>query len=176
MQKLLPFVSLLIFLLSCNKEKDLVPKTPVDLTDSIEGSKFEVTMSKSLSAIKPDETYHLLGYGYDVTSAFADANSAREAIIDINIYKNKYPSYLLPNLGVIAGPRTYIAENAEEYSKSLTNQISSIQGGRLFRSAVTSFFPDSNSLSAKYMYGSFSYLIQQKHYKSLALKIFYSLV
>src|SRR4051812_47125557 len=115
MKKLLPVLSLILIIGACKKDIGSLP----DRTDSIEDSTFSVSEIKNESApITPaaNTIYDLLGYGYDVNGRYADPNSARDRVVDIEKLDNLYPGRVVLLRSAQSGsPDINAAENAEAF-------------------------------------------------------------
>ncbi|MCW3106458.1 MAG: hypothetical protein JWQ09_964 [Segetibacter sp.] len=167
MKKLLPVLSLILIFGACKKDIGNSPDTNgIDRTDSIEGSTFSVAKIKNESApITPaaKSKYHLLGYGYDVNGEYADSNSARDQVVDVERMHNLYPNRVVLLSATESGtPAIIAAENAEAFSEQLSNKLLATEGLKVFKSSITAAFPDTTSFYSKYIYALSTYLIQWK--------------
>jgi hypothetical protein len=158
MKKLLALISLLGIICSCHKQEKkeelIEPRTDDNITVTY--------ISSNLPASSPAKgDFYLLGYGYDVTGEFADSSAARDQIIDVVKLDNDRPSSVVVGKGDEGRSRTIIADNCETYSMKLSSWTEATLGSRLYKGAITSFFPDQDALSEKHIYAGYTYIIQK---------------
>lgn len=117
----------------------------------------------SLNAGHP--VYDLLGYGYDVTGRFADSESARMQVLNIEKFVSMEPASLPPNADVSTDYDYYFGENASTYSTGLSQKYNATLGLKVFGGEVKTSFKDSSYISSKNVYAGASMFIQRKHWK-----------
>ena len=138
-------------LCSCNKD---ITTTP---------SKISVPpMTKLRSAASGDGAYDLVGYGYDLTGAYANANSAKFQIIDVARFAHDYPTRVeidntTGTIGVLNG-----GNNAESYSSSLSAHLNVTVGLKLFKGDITTSYSNTDAFSSNYVYGGYDLRVQEK--------------
>ncbi len=142
------FGGLLLTIVSCKnniieKEKDLTNQSPI----------FKAA---------GDGKYDLLGYGYDATKEFANANSAKAKVIDIDKILKTNPSRIESSIigqqeGVIVS-----GEDSQSYSKALSAKVDATAGYMLFTGSVSAAFSSEDFSSSKYAYASYDLEIQRK--------------
>ncbi len=113
-------------------------------------------------AYSGDKKYDVLGYGYDVTDLFAEKESTRFQVIDIEKFVAQDGSYL-PKLGVVDYYDYTFGENGSNYSKKLSQKYSaSPDVFGLFKGELNLSFAGKDSSSSKYIYASARKIIEQK--------------
>ncbi|QJD95202.1 hypothetical protein HH214_04570 [Mucilaginibacter robiniae] len=141
--------------------KTLLPTT----TTSIPESKITVIGPKVLAnypGIQGSSTYNLLGYGYDVTGKYADTSAVRHQALNVDAYITNNPDRFIINLASSSYAEAFHTENAENFAQQTSYWLTATKGLKLFKGSITIPFPDSDALSRKYVYGSFSQVIQRK--------------
>jgi MAC/Perforin domain/Repeat of unknown function (DUF5648) len=149
---------LAFFINSCNKE-DLTPTNEVQLDNGL----------RNASTKRFHSVYKYLGSGYNVTEEYANDNSAKNQVIDID-------KFILVNSTrvIIESPlsQEYIeeyGENAKAYSQMVTNKVDASVSIPVFGKTLSSSFSNSNTTTnkfdAKYIYSSCNLLIKQKRYR-----------
>lgn len=162
MKQLFPLVFLLSILTSCNKQSI----EPVDAQEITLRTDDTITVTNlnpdySLPSSSAGE-YNLLGHGYDATGPFAEASAARHEIVDVLKLKENHSSLVDLGRSNVGEARTFASENYATYFRML----SSATGGQgLFKGAITSYFPDQDALSDKYIYSSYTLLVERKRVK-----------
>lgn len=73
MRKSILFLFFSFFLFSCSNEDDILSQDLEENTEMIDNNEL------SLKSIV-DETYHMLGYGYDITEDFVGENSVKKIL------------------------------------------------------------------------------------------------
>lgn len=168
MKQLLPFIFLLSILPSCSKQ-DIKPEveqeTPLRTDDTITVSSLNPDYSLPSSA---GGEYNLLGHGYDVTGPFAEASAAGHKIIDVLKYKEDYPSLVDLGRSNVGSARTFASENCATYSQMLSSRLGGTKEQRFFKGAITSYFPDQDALSDKYIYSSYTLLVERRRVKMMS--------
>ncbi|WP_181151415.1 MAC/perforin domain-containing protein [Sphingobacterium gobiense] len=148
---------------SCNKEMATPESVDSVLTD---GDLSAQTVRPLAAGMGP---YDLLGYGYDVLGQYANAASQGNSIIDIERLKNDHPNRVIEGRPLSQEYTEEYGENAEQYSRSVSNKASATAGFKLFGWELSSKFNyennDSSSFDGKYIYGSYNLVIKQKRYR-----------
>lgn len=102
--------------------------------------------------------FSFLGYGYDVTGEYADASAVKSKVFDMVKLDALYPDDLLETrVNSIKGGPEIASSNIEDFLKSISGKINSTQGLSLFKGTVTSYFPDADALSDKYILARYAY-------------------
>jgi len=113
--------------------------------------------------------FNVLGNGYDVTGRYAEESSAGYRVIDVNRFNQDFPARVVQESPLIQEYTEDYGENAEQYSKSISNKVSATAGFKLFGLSISSSFNSSNdqssSFDAKYIYGNYQLQIKQKRYR-----------
>ncbi|WP_299703955.1 MAC/perforin domain-containing protein [uncultured Pontibacter sp.] len=160
MKQLLPFIFLFSILVSCSKQY-IEPEATSRTDDTITVTNLNPEYSLPSSA---GGEYNLLGHGYDVTGPFAEASAAGHQIIDVLKFKEDSPSLVDLGRSNVGSARTFASENAQAYSQMLSSET---KGQRLFKGAITSYFPNQDALSDKYIYSSYTLLVERKRVKMM---------
>jgi len=114
-------------------------------------------------AYSGDKKYDVLGHGYDVTDRFAEKESTRFQVIDIEKFVAQDPGSYLPKLGVVDYYDYTFGENGSSYSKRLSQKYSaSLDVFGLFKGELNLSFAGKDSSSSKYIYASARKIIEQK--------------
>jgi hypothetical protein len=167
MKQLLSFIFLLSILTSCSKQ-DIEPEdeqeTPSRTDDTITVTNHNPDYALPSSAVGE---YNLLGHGYDVTGPFAEASAAGHQIIDVLKYKENHPGAVDLGRSNVGEARTFASENYAHYFRMLSSRTGGTKDQRLFKGAITSYFPDQDALSDKYIYSSYTLLVERKRVKMM---------
>ena len=109
-----------------------------------------------------DGKLDLLGYGYDATKEFANANSARAKVIDVDRIKREAPGRIED--GIIDIQRTSITSgsNYEEYNKNLSVKVKATAKFLLFSATLKGSFSQEELSSDLYSYASVDLKIQRR--------------
>lgn len=104
----------------------------------------------------------MLGYGYDATKEFANANSAKAKVIDIDKILKTNPSRI--ESSIIAQQQGVIVsgEDSQSYSKALSAKVDATASYMLFTGSVSAAFSSEDFSSSKYAYASYDLEIQRK--------------
>ncbi|MGZ3756991.1 MAG: hypothetical protein ACXVAY_07800 [Mucilaginibacter sp.] len=114
-----------------------------------------------------DTTYNLLGYGYDITGKYADTSAVRGQAINVRAYDVNNPGRFVPDLSTTATFHLINAESAVDFSHQISSRLNESSGLSLFKGSIVSAFAGTNALSSKYVYGSYTMIIQQKRVKMM---------
>lgn len=159
----LPLLIITTFL-SCKKQVEKPSTNDNNLPDF----PISVVGPKSLNSLpnnKIDKVYYQLGYGYDITGKYADTSAVRAKAINVAAYANVYPNRFDLSRNTVSTFNTINAVNAEDFAKQTSSQLQESQGLNLCKGTILTAFPNSNAFSAKYVYGSYSNIIQWKRVK-----------
>jgi hypothetical protein len=146
---LLPALLVAGLFYSCQKEnKSLITKP--------------INHSRALS-ISNNGKYNVLGWGYDVTGQYGNANSAINPVINVAkfdslnpnrvVFDNSTSQYVLANSG----------SNALGFSNNLKVSVKdtgSVFG--LFKGSLNASFSDSYAFSSRFVYGYFNLMVQEQ--------------
>lgn len=155
MNKKLLFIPVLGILWSCSKQKEL---KPIASEDQNPGKKLEVKSAR-------DGQWDLLGFGYDVTGEYANSNSTTFPVIDIAKLNTVEPTRIITNLNTTRNSLSAYGESAQAYSYDISTKLKATAGFSLFKGELTAAYSSSNSFNSKFIYGSYSIIIQQKEIK-----------
>lgn len=161
--KLLIFSTALLttVLASCDKKDDITaPVVEIIYTnDSITVKDFTNYNAKSVVR----DQYHLLGYGYDVTGEYADSTSARKQVVDVAKLKAAWPNSVVNGRSTSSGASNVATQNVGGLVYAISGQTEDYrfsgldvkgQGNKkYFKKEISSYFPNSDVFSAKYVYG-----------------------
>ena len=167
MKQLLPFIFLLSILTSCSKQ-NIEPEDEQEISSRTDDT-ITVTNLNPDYALPSSAAgeYNLLGHGYDVTGPFAEASAAGHQIIDVLKYKEVHPSLVDLGRSNVGEARTFASENYATYFQMLSSRTGETKDQRLFKGAITSYFPDQDALSDKYIYSSYTLLAEWKRVKMM---------
>src|SRR6185503_2478833 len=129
----------ILLLNSCTKEKlskDETFKLPEEIPTSI------------LTA--GDGAYDVLGWGYDATKEFANANSSGFQVIDIAAFEAGEPTRIIEEFPNSQEYKEDYGAEAETYSIKISNSVDLKAGFKLFGKAVSVGFSSSLTSSGKY--------------------------
>jgi len=148
---------------SCNKEM----ATPEGLDSALSEKELSSKAIRPLAAgMGP---YDVLGHGYDVTGLYADAASGGLAVIDIDRLKQDHPGRVIEERPLSQSYTEEYGENAEQYSRSVSNKVNITAGFKLFGWDISSKFSYENNdkftFDGKYIFGSYNLVIKQKRYR-----------
>lgn len=145
----------IILLNSCTKEK-LSKEEASNLTEEIPTS--------ILTA--GDGAYDVLGWGYDATKEFANANSSGFQVIDIAAFEASNPTRIIEEFPNSQEYKEDYAAEAATYALKISNSVDLTANFKLFGKAVSAGFTSSQTTSgkydAKYVYGSYNLTIKQR--------------
>jgi hypothetical protein len=159
---LLAFAVLAIFY-GCKKQSQPAIKTSSLPEISVTG--FATTGN---APIRGDKIYNLLGYGYDITGKYADTSAVRSQAINIAAFGTDNPDRVVFDESKTSASQIINAKDAEDFSQQLSARLDESNGFKFFKGSVTAPFPGQNALSAKYVYGNYAMIIQQKRIKTNA--------
>ncbi|MBB6612865.1 hypothetical protein H7F15_17620 [Pontibacter sp. Tf4] len=154
------FALLFIFGLfaSCNKESIKPNDQPDELrTDDTITVINSNPGAPTTSAKSP---YNLLGHGYNVTGQFTDSSAAGAQVIDVaKLHEHDRVEIGITNT---VSPKTIVSEDCAAYSQLLSSGMKATEGSRLFKGAITSYFPEQDALSDNYIYASYTLNVVRK--------------
>jgi len=151
-------ILLAVTLTSCDK-KDNLP-APIENIITDESIKVQdLTLYTNTAPIR--DQYHLLGYGYDVTGEYADSASARHQVVDVAALDKAEPTMVEIGKSTSGSAMNIATAHAEElvYAISGRSEDSRFFGmkeqdsKRYFGKEITTYFPDEDTFSDKYLYG-----------------------
>lgn len=143
--------------------------------------KNELTEEKGLAnnhhnvAFTGHPTYHVLGYGYDVTGRLANAESSTIPVLNIEKFVTENPGLFKTNDDVNEYFDYSYGENVESYSRSMTQKyhltldLPLLKVPKLFKGEFDASFAKKDSVSAKYIYATIRKMIKQR-----SMKIFFT--
>jgi len=160
MKKTVVFLSFLCAIYSCKKSNQ-TPANNISLTPA------KITVSTSALAInnttpQGSPTYNLLSYGYDITGKYADTSAVRSVVFDIAAFDANNPGRFGISLTTVGQSKVIYGQNAENFSSQLSVGLAETTGFDDFKGSITSVFPAPDAFSKKYVYASYSYIIQVK--------------
>jgi hypothetical protein len=112
-----------------------------------------------------DGVWDVLGFGCDVTGEYGNTSSTTFKVIDVAKLYQIEPTRLVTNLNTTRNSILSYGGNAESYSSQLSSRLTATAAYKLFKGSLTAAYGNTTSLSAKYAYGSYSLLMQQKELK-----------
>ena len=146
-------------LTSCDKKDDIAEPVveAIFTNDSITVNDF--TNYKAKSIVR--DQYHLLGYGYDVTGEYADSASARKQVIDVAKLHAAWPTSVVNGRSTSSSAFNAAKQDAEGLAYAISMQTddwrffgNKEQDYKLYyKKEISSYFPNSDAFSAKYVYG-----------------------
>ncbi|MCJ8208430.1 MAC/perforin domain-containing protein [Mucilaginibacter sp. RS28] len=150
--KLLLFLIVAVFAVACKKQDF----TPLNSNTIVNNPK------KSNSA--RDGIWDLLGYGYNITGAYAQSYSAGGQVLDIARFKADYPDRVLTDLSQSQTAEITTGTDALDYIKKISNNFSlgASDSAATFKATIKAAFKDSSSFSSKYAYSSYDLTIKEK--------------
>lgn len=163
MKKLILLAGFAAVVCSCKKTgQSLSTSTSYKIDTAISVTQPQSTIAgASFGSSNPN--YSLLGYGYDVNGRFADSNSVRAQVIDVAAFDRANNNGVNYNTSTSGGQDIIYANDAEDLSAQLSDQLLATKGTKSFKNAIASYFPGATDVfSAKYFYALSSILIQQK--------------
>ncbi|MCJ8153616.1 MACPF domain-containing protein [Chryseobacterium sp. SSA4.19] len=112
--------------------------------------------------------YNALGYGYNVTGEYANANATGLKVIDTDKFKAEHPSRLDEGAILSQEYTEEYGQDATAYSKVLSEKVTATQLLRMYGKSISS--PFTSALSGKnfnpeYIYGNYNITIKQKRYR-----------
>lgn len=111
-----------------------------------------------------DRLYDALGNGYDVTGRFANSESSRLQVLDIEKFVREDQNSLYQNNNVEEFFDYTIAEDISSYSSELAQKYTATAGfTKLFKAEANASFMSKDSFSTKYAHASVSKIIKQKN-------------
>ncbi|MCL7986826.1 MACPF domain-containing protein [Sphingobacterium sp. lm-10] len=110
--------------------------------------------------------YHHIGYGYDATGEYANQSAVKNSVVDVaRLSASGQGRYVS---GPSSGQRYYeeYGENAEQYSRKVSQKISATTGFPLFGGTISASYSSSNegsySFDGKHVYGNYHLLIRKR--------------
>jgi hypothetical protein len=161
---------LLIMFSACKKSEDVIPE--VEEVPNMTVSVAKLTDTPDDLSTEGDATYSLLGYGYDITNKYASKTSVRASVIDVPLFvANNYNGAFSQGWGTQGFPVILNATSAADFSNQLSSKYDETKGLTVFKSTITSAFPESDVQSKKYGYGYFSGVFRARHLRLDAEKV-----
>lgn len=128
----------------------------------------EDTTKKSSNprAVKNPQT-HFIGFGYDATGDYAVELAVRNSIIDVGKYRSGSESGRFSDGAIqVQNSIQQSGENAEQYSRKISNQVNVTSGLSLFGGSVSSSYNAFNettlTFDGKYIYANYDLLIKKR--------------
>lgn len=117
-----------------------------------------------------DNQYDLLGYGYDITGRYANSESAKLQVVDIQKFISQHPSDYDVNTNVEQYFEYYGGGNAYEYADTLSQKYKASLNltKAIFSAEAHGTFNTIGSFSSKYAYASINMNIKQKRLRIFA--------
>lgn len=161
MKKLFTLLAVVSVCYSCKKsDNSLVKPKPVDTIPATISVSNQVTPNTPIP--QGNVKYNLLGYGYDVTGAYADISSVRTPAINIDAFITDNPYKFSPNHSTSAGADVFYGKDAADLLASISNRIDATTGGGYFKTTITAAFASQNAFDKKYTYAYYSMIIRQQ--------------
>lgn len=153
------FFFIISLISSCTKTLE----TPNQTTRGSESPNHLPNMSGETAG---DGAYDALGWGYDATKEYANANSLGFQVINLDALRAAYPSRVIEEF---PNSQSYIeeyGENAQKYSLMLSSKVDATFNFAAFGKTISAGFVSSITASgkfdAKYIYGSYNLTIHQR--------------
>lgn len=174
MKKSLAALSLMTMLWSCTKKEDLsqavTPGAPVGTANSA-----------------ADGRWDLLGFGYDITGEYANSNSSRYQVIDVERLKLAYPTNVDMSGAETLDDFFKAGQNAEDFTRTISNETKielsvaagSTGGGTAasttagaatatpYKGTVDLNFTKTDKWSSKYVYATYNTRIVKRGVKMI---------
>jgi hypothetical protein len=161
------FLCLSIVIFSCTKQNLKEPISSTSLQASSEENAGKYTPpNDSTNNFAGDGFYDLLGFGYDATKEFANANSAGFKVINLSALSTALPDRLVT--GMINSQEYYenYGADARAYSFYLSSSVDNTLSLPLFKKVLSAGFSSSvtttGKFDGKYVWGSYNLTIKQK--------------
>lgn len=156
------YLFLTLFIYSCSTDYQTEPQTATESpVSSINKTK---NTARLLTA--GDGLFDVLGCGYNVVGEFANSNSAGFRVIDVAKFKAENPERFMEEFPNSTEYSEEYGENAEAYSKMVSNKLSITAGFKLFGKTLSASYSSSltstNKFDGKYIYSSYNLTIKQK--------------
>ncbi|MBB6111232.1 MAC/Perforin domain-containing protein [Mucilaginibacter lappiensis] len=155
MKKILFLIPIVGMLWSCSKQSQVKPGQ----------SEASSTPNKLQTKSAVDHVWDVLGFGYDVTGEYGNSSATTFQVIDIAKLNAADASRVVTQLNTTRNAVFSYGENAQAYSSDLSAHLTATTGFSVFSGSITAAYSNSSSFSSKYIYGSYSLLMQQKELK-----------
>ena len=109
-----------------------------------------------------DGKLDLLGYGYDATKAFANPNSARAKVIDVDRIKREAPGRIEEGIIGIQKNSITSGSNYTEYNKNVSVKVNATAKFLLFSTTLSSSFSQEELSSSLHSYASVDLKVQRR--------------
>ncbi len=154
-KQFIPILLLLAVFASCKKQSQV--NLPSDQ---------KVSKNNSLRPMSAgDGQTDVLGYGYDITGEYGTSSSAKFSVINVAALKADHPTRVELDQSTMQEGRLVAGDNAQSYLKQVSAKISSSLNIGIFKGTISGSYSDNDAFSSKYVYSSFSLIIQQKRLK-----------
>ena len=118
-----------------------------------------------------DPTYNLLGFGYDITNKYANISSVRAKVIDVPLFVAINDNEAFSSGSGTQGFSIVLnATSAEDLSGQLSDRYDASKGLNVFKSTITSAFPETDVEAEKFVYGYYSAVFQGKRLRIEGIK------
>lgn len=158
-RKIIYSIFLGVALVSCSSEMTVSPTE-----DEVFKSKEELNRSVAKAAL--NNSFNVLGFGYDVTGRYANIESTRLQVIDTEKFNNLDPGHLDVKVGTEENFDYTFGTNSIDYSKSLTLKAGfSADLFKLFKAEVKSSFKGTETYNGSISLANATKYIIQKRLK-----------
>lgn len=124
----------------------------------------------NLESAKQFGNYNALGFGYDVSGAYANENSTTLQIIDVEKLKSA-DSQLFEETNVLSNEyKQSYGKDAADYSKRISNRVAVTQPFQLFGNTIpfSSAIFNNKKYDPSFIYGDYTQMIKQKRFRLFA--------
>lgn len=153
-----------LFLYSCSSEQPTeVVESP---SSSIDAALIAPIVKSGSFKIGP---YGGLGYGYNITGEYANANSSGLQVIDFEKFAKDHPARLVEEFPYSTQYSTISAEDASAFSNLISGKLDITTDlnmfGKMLSSNFSSTMTNNNKFDPKYIYGKATFTIEYNRFR-----------
>lgn len=159
----------MLFISSCSS--DLTEET-LNEVHSTNPEDWDYILLPTADSAKVFGKYNALGYGYNVTGAYANENSTTLPIIDVEKFKTENDIYSFEETNVLSYDYVeHSGKDAVQYLKRISNRITVTEPFQLFGKTIpfSSAVFDNKKYDPAFIYGDYTQMIQQKRFRMFAI-------
>jgi hypothetical protein len=161
----------LVMLSACKKGDNNDLPQEVEEVPNVTVSVAKIKETQDNGVVQSDPKYNLLGFGYDITNKYANIGAVRAKVIDVPLFvaNNDNEAFSFGS-GTQGFSIVLNATSAEDLSGQLSDLYYASKGLHVFKSTITSAFPETDAEAKKFVYGYYSAIFQGKRLRIEGIK------
>lgn len=158
--------TILAIVSSCTSaDEDIIAEKNIENIENLE-SQDHITIPIT-DSIKKFGAYNALGYGYNVTGEFADANSTALKIIDTDKFKIENPSRISDETVLSQEQKDEYGKDATSFSEMISKKVEATKLLQVYGKTIpfASAKLNNQTFDKSYIYGSYNMIIKLKRFR-----------